>query len=291
MGQKGQSLIQSLASLAILSIVVLIFAAMMTNQQKQTAMLADKLASLDLQRVITGTLADGSVCTQLFAGAVPVQINPTNLPATIFPTLNQIPSSTAVGAQPAVTTIGTIAASPLSNRLFVRALSIERLECAISPCTPSTSAFKAEIVVAFDDTRSAGTISPLRFPVFLGTVGPPGIQTVNTCAGAGGGSIQRVVADSSAQTCGGSPAHTNCPGLPPTVVATCPIGFEVTGCGYILSQYLPTANDNNGNWQSQYHSNSPDYLQTFGNGCAVHAGGAPGCGVCFRAQAVCIRIQ
>lgn len=292
MGQRGQSLVQSLASLAILSVVVLVFTAMMTNQQKQTAILADKLASLDIERVITGTLSDGSVCSQLFAGATPVEINPSNLAATVFPNLDQIPSSINVGARPAVMTNGSVSASPLSPRLFVQSISVDRLECATSPCTPTTNGFNAQIVVTFDDTRTAGPIAPLRFPIFLRTLGPPGVQTVNSCLGGGGnGAIQRMVVDSPNQTCGGSPSHTNCPGMPATVVANCPPGYEVTGCGYILSQYSPTPNDSNGNWESDFHSNSPDDLTIMGNGCATHAGGAPGCGVCFRAQAICIRIQ
>lgn len=270
----------------------MVFTAMMTNQQKQTAMLADKLAALDIERVVTGVLSDGSVCSQMFAGATPVEINPSNLIATVFPNLDRIPFSADVGARPALIASGTVVASPLSPRLYVQNISVDRLECATLPCAPTTDGFNAHIVVAFDDTRTAAPIAPLRFPVYLRTVGPPGVQTVSSClGGGGGGGIQRIVVDSPTQTCGGSPSHTNCPGLPATVVATCPPGFEVTGCGYTLSQYLPTTNDGNANWESEFHTNSPDDVKVEGNGCSTHAGGAPGCGVCFRAQAVCIRIQ
>ena len=68
---RGQSLVQVMISVALIAIFSLVFAAMISTQQKQTAQLVDKLASVDVIRVISSVLADGSVCSFMMTNSAP----------------------------------------------------------------------------------------------------------------------------------------------------------------------------------------------------------------------------
>ena len=80
---NGQSLIQVIVSIGILSAMALTFASLIATQQKETKALTEKLASLDLEKLLITSLADGSICTgelsnPLINPLAPFTINATN---------------------------------------------------------------------------------------------------------------------------------------------------------------------------------------------------------------------
>lgn len=215
--QSGVSILQILIALGLAGILMLSVATTISAQQTMSARLSDKLASLDLERVVTYTLADGGVCTYMLTVVGSVTINPMNLPATVFPNLTEIPSKGAPGATPVLSTTSLVPVSPLSRRLFTQTLSISDLSCAVNPCTPTTNTFNANIVIMFDQTKLAAPLASMRFPITLITAGPPNAQLVTSCKGTGAGSfsIRRVVVDSAAESCGGSLHTQTARGCPP----------------------------------------------------------------------------
>lgn len=293
--QRGLSLIEALLGVAILSVLVAVLSAMNTHHQRMGTQLADKLASLDLERMVATTLTGSNVCTFMLNSVGPVLVDPMNLGAVAIPPLTAIPSRAVASAEPVVTTAGAALVSPLSPRLRAGSIRIENLACATPPCTPATTQFTADLTVGFD-TQQSGPVAPIRVPLSITTSGGPGPQTIANCAiatpaggGGGGAAIDRVLQESP-ESCGGSPSHPNCTGIPPFVYATCPAGYQVTGCGYRLSTWNPQPSGAPPP-QNNFHTSSPDDLLVEGNGCKMDAGGGPGCGVCFRAQAICLRIQ
>jgi hypothetical protein len=276
--------------MGIMTIMASTMSTMIVNQQRSANQLADRLAALDLERQLISTFADGQVCTYLLTSGAGTPIDPMNLGATQFPLITNVPSRGVANAPTVVDTNGS-PISEMSPRMKANVIRMKDLACAEPPCAPASDQFKANLVVEFDNALAGFPIRPVTIPVMLKTAGPPGDKKVSTCATSVSATVDRVVVDSAAMSCGGSPSHTNCPGVPPNVLAACPAGYEITGCQYLLDQWTPTPNDNQGTWESDYHSNAPDYAKVVGNACEVHAGGAPGCGVCFRAEAICIRIR
>jgi heme/copper-type cytochrome/quinol oxidase subunit 3 len=64
--QHGQSLVSVLISVAIMGIVMMAFVSMMMSQQREITKVNQKMASLDIQRVLTAALANSSnVCNYL----------------------------------------------------------------------------------------------------------------------------------------------------------------------------------------------------------------------------------
>lgn len=61
--QRGQSLVQVMISLGIMCLMMTVFATMMVNQLKETRALSEKLAAMDLEKLLIASLADGSVCS------------------------------------------------------------------------------------------------------------------------------------------------------------------------------------------------------------------------------------
>jgi len=292
--QRGLTLIEVLVLSAILAFVLVSFIATMTSQQRQSSQLSDKIAAIDLERSLHGIFADANVCTFLLSTVPMTPFDPMNLPAATIPDFPSIPSRAAAGAAPLVEANGTTLVSPLSQRLVATAVRIRNLACAFPPCTPTSNEFDAQLAVEFDNTKTAGPVAPVLLPIRLTTAGGAGAQTPNGCVlnaaagggGGGGGTIDRVLIESP-QSCGGSPAHPACNFVPPYVYATCPAGYQLTGCGY-RTIWNPVDSGSGDN----FHSNSPDDIYFDGsNSCKMDAGGNPGCGVCFVAQAVCLRIQ
>lgn len=291
---RGMSLVEILIAMSVLTVTLTVFSSMFTSQQRVSAQLADKLASLDLARTLTATLAGGNVCSFMINNAPPYSFDPMNLTAVNIPPFTEIPSRAIAGATPAVQADGTALASPNSPRLVANSIRIANLSCAVQPCTPTSSQFNAQMIVNFDPARVAGPVSPLVFPIVLTTTGPAGNQTLSSCTmnagGGGGGTIDRTLVTATDFSCTGP--NPNCLAAPAPSIATCPAGYEVSGCGFELGPWPdPVAAASGGDPTGDYLTNAPGTVVVDGNGCRVVAGYMPGCNVCFRAQAVCIRVQ
>lgn len=297
--ERGLSLVEVLVLIAVLSVTLAAFSSLQSSQRRLIVQLADKIASIDLARSLTVTLKGGGACTAMLTGSVPYTFDPMNLSAVNIPSFGQIPSSGLAGAVPAVIADGSTMATPGSPRLAASSIRIQNLSCASLPCSATSNQFTGDLVIGFDGTRAAGPVSPIRLPLFITTTGGAGAQTLSACtlgtgAGSGGGggvsaTIDRIVVESSAESCGGSPTHPNCNFTPPFVYATCPAGYQLTGCGYRMSLFSPQVSGAPPPWNN-FHDVHPDNLLSENNSCKVDAGGNPGCGVCFKAQAICLRV-
>ncbi len=61
----GQSLISVMIGMAVMGVAMLGFTSMMNAQQKETKAVTEKLASLDLARVVTSALASIATCNAI----------------------------------------------------------------------------------------------------------------------------------------------------------------------------------------------------------------------------------
>ncbi len=297
--QRGMSLVEVMVVTSILTVTFTVLASVFTSQQRVSAQMADKLASLDLARTLTATLAGGGVCTFMLSLAPAYTFDPMNLGAVSVPPFPQIPSRAMPGATPALVANGVAAAAPNSPRLVATAIRIANVTCAVPPCAPTTNQFNANLIVEFDNSRLAASMAPLTFPIALTTTGPAGAQRLASCTingGGGGGALQDpVFIESAAESCLGQAANPNCPAVPAAVVAACPVGSEVSSCGYRVSRWpanAAAALSGDATPGDDHITSAPADVYAVGNGCTVRAGDwVPGCGVCFVAQAICIRVQ
>lgn len=280
------TLIEVMLVIGILSIGLVAFMTVMTSQQQLGAQLSDKLASLDVERVLKTTLNGSAVCTYMVANAPPVTFDPANLASANFSPFPEIPSRNVAGAVPLISANGIALASPLSPRLKAKNIMVQNLSCVTPPCTAAGTVFTANLVIDFD---AVPAVAPVVIPLRLLTSGPSNSKTVTGCSvtqpSGGVPVIDRVLVDS-VESCGGSPSHPSCNFVPGFVFATCPAGYSLTGCGY-KTAWNPIDSGSGDN----HHSNAPDDIIYAGNSCKMDAGGSPGCGVCFKVQAVCLRIQ
>ncbi|MBY0370401.1 hypothetical protein K2X33_06925 [bacterium] len=115
------------------------------------------------------------------------------------------------------------------------------------------------------------------------SVAPPPTGTTSQTSGLNGVALETFQIVSTGQSCGGWPGAP-C-GMSYNIDAICPGGSAVISCGYRLSAWAP--------YGPNSHTNSPDAssVEFSINGCRVLAGGAPGCGVCFQAYAMCARLK
>jgi Tfp pilus assembly protein PilV len=220
--QNGQSLVQVLISMVIMSVLMVSFTSMMTNQTRQLEGLSQKVAATDLQQLMTAALADGSVCSYVLNHPNVMTIDTTRpFPQTI--TLRN-PSSSAAAlyasvASPSGPPGPVIAqvqqpASPISNSLIVSSIQLQITG-------GSNGHYIGNWLVYFDSTK---TIVPLK-PVSIGTT-----INVDTTTPPNSPSSARV---------------TSCQNnAPPT--SSCPAGFTRIGTAgtaesYCISSTMQTA--------------------------------------------------
>jgi hypothetical protein len=99
---QGQSVVQVLIAVAIMSIVMVTFAELMTNQQRQISQADQKVASIDLARFLSTILANTSVCTFMvtnppLAAFNPVQLNTPGTSNSLKFNLTEIPATSSPG--------------------------------------------------------------------------------------------------------------------------------------------------------------------------------------------------
>src|SRR5262245_58313560 len=103
--QRGQSLVESLVAVIIVTIAIGAFMTLTHPQQTETKALSEKLASADLQELIGVSLADGTVCNYLVSNPAPLTFDSTTVSVTnqktVTPTL---PLYASVQAGPPVET-------------------------------------------------------------------------------------------------------------------------------------------------------------------------------------------
>ena len=161
--QKGFSLVEMLVVTAIIGVLAAAFARLMGNQLAAERGLTEKLATLDLGRLLINNLADGTVCTGVLSDSTvnpkaPYKVN-TAFPATTKIKLNSLPATSSGGA-PTIAQVGQQASS-LSTKILVNSIDFKNFV----PAGPN--AYIAELDIGF----TAGTIAmkPLTMKMVIAT--------------------------------------------------------------------------------------------------------------------------
>jgi hypothetical protein len=193
MNQRGQALIQALVSVAIMGIVIMGFMSMMSTQRRQMLGVGEKLSSIDLERVVNTTWAEGSVCTFLLAGPgiTPFQFDPTTLKNAkpTFP-VGQIPATNSANSTALVVADDKTPPMPDRTTLVVPKIQIQDVDCAIQPCSATSTLFTANLAILFDGKKLVTPLAPVLIPFqFKTAVSPtlPNTQVVSACIGNGSG--------------------------------------------------------------------------------------------------------
>lgn len=129
--QSGQSLIQALASVAIMGVVMAAFATVMSSQQQEVQALTQKMAAMDLEKLLIQSLSDGNVCKYITNNPSVLTfdanaVSPTS-PQVITPTL---PIYASVQTGPPMV-LGPVVAQPgekasaLTSSLVIRSIKLE----------------------------------------------------------------------------------------------------------------------------------------------------------------------
>lgn len=182
--QRGQSLIQILISAALISMLALAFASMLSGQYRQTAALAEKLGALDLQKLLTGVLSDGSVCTYQLTTPTAKTFDASKIGTSNPPIIDlgqSIPVSANAGAPPAVQVNSP--ASAISNTLYPTSITLQNISG-----TTAGNQFTGHIQVAFDNSKLLHPIHPVDVQVTLATTGTGSTKTIASCLSSYGSS-------------------------------------------------------------------------------------------------------
>jgi Tfp pilus assembly protein PilV len=192
--ERGESLIQVMIAAAIAFIVIAAVTSIMANQQKQISQTNQKLASLDLLRVVSTALADTPACTYMITQPPQPAFDPLAVGTANSPVFNlqRIPSTSLPGGPIAIKVSSTESASPLSNSLFVQSITVGDLSCGTAACTATSNTFSANVTVTFDSAKLITQLHPLKFPILFHTTGPANSQSIANC---GGGSAPSCAAD------------------------------------------------------------------------------------------------
>jgi type II secretory pathway pseudopilin PulG len=168
--ERGQSLVQILVAVGLMGILMAAFAQMMTNQMRETKALSEKLASLDLEKLLIAALADGSVCGHVLNNPAPLTFDSTKpLPQYIEgPPGQPIKLYTSIVHNPPGPDVpGPVAAEvgkPASA--MVPSLTVQRIRLAITDKVGS--AYKGNWEVILDPTGTTRSLRPIAISTFLG---------------------------------------------------------------------------------------------------------------------------
>jgi len=206
--QRGQGLVSALVGIAIAGILAVTVTSILVMQSKESRALAEKMAALDLQRVVISTLSNSMSCNALFApsnvsvptsksgggnkgtgnivsGVVSTVINVANAALTFNANLinpknphifsvQQIPG---IGGAAAIISAGE-KVSPSSNTLYL--LPSDGAKPGIQIIV--TSATTAILRLNFDQSRLIHPIRSLEFPLNIQTSGTPTQTTIQGCS-------------------------------------------------------------------------------------------------------------
>lgn len=208
---NGQSIVQALIAGAIGLVITMAIASMLVSQMRETKYLEQKLASLDLEKLLITTLADGSVCQKMLTSPGPQFFNSTDL-ATQQINLTRIPASTAVTAPDLITTTP----SP-GNQLSATAIVVN----SISP-TGTPDLWLAKIEIDFNSQNLMRAIKPITLQTFLQTdsTSPVTAKRITSCVKAAPAALPPIIVY----------GPIRCRSVMST--ATCPAGYSLVTGGH-----------------------------------------------------------
>lgn len=194
-GQSGQMMIQALISIGILAIVTMAFLTLISSQTKETRAISEKLALLDLERLLISSLADGSVCVYVLNNPTVQTFNSLGpFPQTI--TLrNPTPTTAAL-----YTTILSNPAPPPNWLPGPVAVQVNQANSAFAPSLVTTSIqlqidggaagnYSGKWLVSFDSSKTVRPIKGLSISTTLtADISSPAAAKITGCQSGGSGS-------------------------------------------------------------------------------------------------------
>lgn len=143
------------------------FATMLTNQQRETTALSEKLVKLELKNYLMTLTADGSLCPYKAGVAAPKVLSTTTNLA-----ISQLYLGSAAAA-PVVIEVGA-AYSPEARNLIPAQMRLINIE------NPEPNYFRATLEVVFDENLLIRGLERIRVPVFFAT---DATDLMNSCLG------------------------------------------------------------------------------------------------------------
>lgn len=175
--QSGMSLVQALVSLSIASIVMAGMISMNISQQRETRALSEKIAALDVEKLLVQTMVSSSLCHRLLVDKEYSSSNPQTFDPKLIntkePPLIKLPGnklvanvSSTLKNGPALFKVGE-APSPDIPSLVVESIHISDLE------PNGDNLYKASLEVQFQNSRLIRSIKPARTTLLLTTEDVP----------------------------------------------------------------------------------------------------------------------
>lgn len=182
--QTGQSLVQVLISIAIMGILTLTMMTTQSMQVRENKALTEKLAILDLQKLVTSTLAGTSACTFQLTNLPNHSFDATLVTATTSPPPMNIGNtllSDGIATAPAIATVGQ-PASTLSSTVVVKSIELNNIQCP-QPCVNAVNSntFTANIQISFEPSLMVRSLAPISSTVTLQTTSAGNIKTIVSC--------------------------------------------------------------------------------------------------------------
>lgn len=168
-----------MVGMAVMAIGMVAFSSMMKVQQNEVRALSEKLASLDLEKLLITTLANGSICTALLSNSAVNSDAPYTIDASSSIDLSTqgIPASDAPGA-PSLIRAGDLA-STMSPTLKVGSIKVSNFTSV------GSDRYLAEIQVSFDSSSWIRPIKPIKVKTAINTAA----NVISGCDG--GGAIEQ----------------------------------------------------------------------------------------------------
>lgn len=178
---RGMSLVETLVAIGIMAVFMSVFAQSQANQSKQTKILSEKLAMLDLEKLLIGSFSSGATCTYTLSQPTPIAIDLSGLGPTTpirVPVNRSIPSSILPSGLPGpnVAVIGErISPDPTSPIL-------ENIDLVITEGTAGS--YRGFWEFRMDEDVMTGRFKPVRVSTTLNLdITVPTAATVLSCMG------------------------------------------------------------------------------------------------------------
>lgn len=169
--QSGFTLVEIIVASALGIIVILGLMTMMRNQTIAGRASSEKMASIELQRLLT-TNFTSAVCSKVAAG----QVFDSTVPSSSV-SIPSIPATADAGAPNLISINDRVAG--ISELAMVSAITLDTFKAAGAP-----DVFSATLSVAFDQTKLARPLSPasLRVALLTDPLTPPNAKKVLSCS-------------------------------------------------------------------------------------------------------------
>ena len=220
--QHGFTLVEILVAFGIMAIIFAATLAMFSSQQRETKALSEKLAVLDLEKILIAALADGTSCQYILNNPTPLPFNSnavsSGTPGTIIPTLPIYYGVSSGVPGPVVAQVG-MKASPASNSVFISNIKL-------NITSGSGNSYLGNWEIDFDGSKTVRQLKPIRISTTLAAdITVPAAAVVKGCMqGSGMSSCTTITVNTGTSI----------------AIANCPAGYTVTGGG--CSGFWPGAN-------------------------------------------------